>query len=729
MDIFGFFTGVLYYYTHSVLVVLLSLLLYGFRPRWCFLAACCFGFTFGAGHQWWVRDQGMPSQEVIRHAHLAGVIASIPNQTPQQTKFEFDLDTLNDQSVNARVQLGCYRDCPILHAGERWDLYAKLHTVHSLNNPGGFDYKTHLATKHIHWTGYVQQNTMRLLQRRSRFWQMITLREDLALHLAHLVPDVAALGIVQALTIGVTTNISQDAWTLFRCTGTTHLMVISGAHIGLVAGMIFKIIYFVWSRSQRLCLRYPAQRAASIVAIVSGLAYALVAGFGAPAERASVAAVFIFLRYLGQRQFGTWQAWRYALLAVLLTEPHTVLTPGFYLSFMAVAILLTMNQRIRSHGVRKSIWIQLSCMVGLLPFTLFWFSYGAVNGLIANMIAIPWVSFVIIPWAFVSLGLGQYWIWIPKLLQIAITGLLYFLHWVDGFNWMNLTLTYANPVLPIAAILGLGMYLFLPIWRLFPIAATLVLTAFYPKHPYVAEQEFQAKILDVGQGLSVLIQTHSHTLIYDTGGQNFQGSDMGKLVIIPYLQHIGLSHLNTIVISHPDLDHRGGLVSLEALFPAPELIVDDPQFYHRGTSCHTHSDWIWDGVRFHFFQMHSNATTKNNHSCILQISNQSGQILLTGDIEKSAEQALIQTYGPHLQSTILVVPHHGSNTSSSLSFLQTVTPKYAILSYGFDNRYHFPHAKVMNRYHDLHIPTIATAEHGMITLSFQKNTWKLVANS
>ncbi len=726
MDILGFFGGVLYFYTQSPLALCYCLLLLGFRPRWCLFFACCLGYGLGLGHQWWIGEQGMPQQTVITRAILSGVIANIPSHNAEATKFELDLLTLNHQPVRARIQLGCYRGCPVLHAGQHWTMRAKLHVAHNLNNPGGFDYKTYLAVKHIRWVGYVLHGSMRQLSSDLSPWRIVVMREKLAEHLAHLLPDMTSLGIAQALTIGVTTHINQEAWALFRCTGTTHLMVISGAHIGLVAGMIFKIICFIWARFPRVCLRYPAQQAASIAAILGGFGYAMLAGFGVPAERSAVAACFIFLRYLGQRQFSAWQAWRYALLIVLWTEPHAVWMPGFYLSFMAVAILLTMNQRIRSQGMRKALWIQVSCMLGLLPFTVFWFSYGAVNGLLANLVAIPWVSFVVVPLSLICLGVGQYLPWLPKILQLSIQYLLLFLHGVDSLAWINLKMAYANVILPLAGVLGLCLYLFLPVRTLLPIATTFLVVALYPNYPRVPQQSFQAHILDVGQGLAVLILTHEHALIYDTGGQMYQGSDMGKLVILPYFQHIGLRRLDKIIISHPDLDHRGGLASLQTAFPETPLIVDDPSFYHQGQSCHTYQDWTWEGVRFHFFPLRSHTESKNNRSCVLQISNQSGQLLLTGDIERVAEQELVHKYGSYLHANVLVVPHHGSKTSSSLVFLKTVAPDYAVLSYGFDNRYHFPHRQVMQRYRDLHISTLATADQGLVRIDFQKKSWEIL---
>ncbi len=727
MEILSFFGGVLYYYSRSWLALLFVISLISFRPSIRLCLAACLGGLLGVGHDGWICDHGMPQQPVIRHAILTGKIATIPKQRADKTQFDCDLQTMNTHPVQARIQLNCYRDCPSLHTGQTVTLRAKLHEVHNLNNPGGFDYKTYLAARHIHWVGSVQQGSIKVLSQPLSKWNIGVMREKLANHLAHLFSDETSLGIVQALTIGLSTHISQASWALFRCTGTTHLMVISGAHIGLVAGMIFKLICGLWSRCQWLCLRYPAQRVASIVAILLSIAYAVLAGFGAPAERATICAGLVFFRYLGQRQFSAWQSWRYALCLVLVTEPHSVLLPGFYLSFMAVAVLLAMNRRLRSQNILKAIGIQLSCMLGLLPFTWYWFSYGSVTGLFANLVAIPWVSFVMVPLAFLCLLVGQYLIWLPKILHHSIQFLLIFLQWMQGLEWMNLQRSYPSVVLPIAGVVALILWVFLPIRALISTAITLLTVAMYPNHPQIPNQTFKAQILDVGQGLAVLILTHSHALLYDSGGKNYQGSDMGKEVILPYFKYIGLNYLDKIVISHPDLDHRGGLGSIQAIFPSAELVVDNPQFYHRGVSCHHYAEWIWDGVRFKFFPINQNLGSTNNHSCVLQVANAGGQILLSGDIETAAEHVLTQNYGPQLQSTVLVIPHHGSKTSSSLEFLRVIAPDYAIFSYGFDNRYHFPHAKILKRYHALHIATAATSEQGMISLVFglRPHDWKV----
>jgi len=557
-----------------------------------------------------------------------------------------------------------------------------------------------------------------------RSFPLLLLRQRISDRLANRNQDEKTLGIIEALALGITTHIDKSLWDLFRRTGTTHLMVISGAHIGLVSGLFYGLLKWLWRMGGPICLWIPATRVASMVALLMAVTYAVLAGFAVPAQRSLLAGFFILLRNFGRHRLSVWQSWRYALLAVLLIEPHAVLFPGFYLSFIAVAILLLINQCYPFKGFRKTLVMQLGCLFGLMPLTLFWFSYGAVNGLIANLVAIPWVGFVIVPLALVTTLLG-YWFslpWLFSILQHAITYLLYYLSWVDSFAILNLTHSFNQIISPMALMVAMGLMIMLPLRPLLPVLILLILVGSCPYRDKVLVGDVQVDILDVGQGLAVVVRTKNHVLIYDTGIQFYQGTDMGKLVIIPYLNSLRIEALDSVVISHPDLDHRGGLRSLQEHYKIHELIFDDPSFYKQGNTCHHHSDWAWDGVTFHFFSLTKMQKSKNNSSCVLQISNHYGQVLLTGDIEKSAENELVATYGSQLKSRFIVVPHHGSKTSSSSAFLSRVDAKYAIVSYGFDNRYHFPHKAAMSAYQQRNTIIYNTVDCGMTSLIMGKKS-------
>ena len=381
-----------------------------------------------------------------------------------------------------------------------------------------------------------------------------------------------------------------------------------------------------------------------------------------------------------------------------------------------------MNKRVAGGKIKKTLCIQLACLFGLMPLTLYWFSYGAVNGLVANLVAIPLVGFLIVPLALINLFLLQCFDiqFLLSPIKLAIKGLLHYLSWVDSFAMINLNFSYTNLLIPLAFMLIMRVILFMPIKAIFPALATLIIAAFFPAYQRVAAGDARIDILDVGQGLAVVVQTAKHVLIYDTGMKFYQGGDMGMLAIIPYLNTLGVRKLDKIIISHPDLDHRGGLPSLEEKYPNTELIVDKVSFYHRGHSCHHYPAWIWDGVSFQFLPIGQQFRDKNNGSCVLKIENRVGRVLLTGDIEKKAEEYLVKTYAEELQADVLLIPHHGSKTSSTFDFIKEVAPKYAVISYAFDNRYHFPHPQTLETLGRLKIAAYNTADCGMATIELFK---------
>lgn len=727
MEILCFFAGTAFFYTKSVYAVLLVVVAFFLSPRVSFPCWFFAALLWGCFHQWWMAGLGMPKEvRVIPNAVLEGEIVSIPSITNSKSQFQFKLKNFNNKPAHSILLLACYNRCPLFKAGDFWRFDAKIKKPVNLGNPGGFDYVSWLKARHIHWTGYIKPHTAKLVKPR-QLSSLLSFREQLAAKLAKLLPEGKSLGVFEALTLGITNHIDKSQWDLFRRTGTTHLMVISGAHIGLVAGLGFAIMRWLWTRSAWLCLYYPAPQAASVAALLMATTYALLAGFAPPAQRSLIACFLLLLKNFLSYRFIGWQAWRYGLLAVLLFEPHDVLLPGFYLSFLAVASLLLGSQRVRVMGFKKSFVLQLVCLFGLMPLTLYWFSYGAINGLLANLVAIPLVGFLIVPASLLSLLAAQYldnaWLLMP--VHGMIEGLLYFLKWVDSLAFINLNFSFNSILSPLALMLVMLLGLFLPIRSFFPAMVLLSLTALYPGYPKVKEGEAEINILDVGQGLAVIVRTTKHTLVYDTGVKFYQGGDMAKLAIIPFLKTLGIRKLDKIIISHPDLDHRGGLASLEDSYPVDELLVNNVSYYHRGKNCHSYPSWQWDGVSFHFLGIHQRFKNKNNNSCILQIGNDKERILLTGDIERLAEDYLIKTYKQQLASQVLVVPHHGSKTSSSLPFIQQVSPQFAVISAGFDNRYHFPHEKTLRTFTQQHVKVVNTADCGMVTLRLSEKSDKV----
>ncbi|STX28418.1 DNA uptake/competence protein ComA [Legionella beliardensis] len=720
MEILCFVAGVIWFYTKSFYPLLfIGIALYLKAPKriiiWFGIAILWTSF-----HQWWLTDKYMPASRVIQQATLIGEIVSIPMTSDVKTQFNFRLSKLNGKPTNTLVSLACYNHCPAFKLGQLWQVNAKLKRPENLGNPGHFPYQESLAARHIYWTGYLKGRAQLLSV--SHKTNMTSIRERWAAKLASFLPDKTSLGIMEALTLGLTNHIDKATWDLFRRTGTTHLMVISGAHIYLVASLFYGMIYWSWRQVSVLCLYKPAMQVAGLSGVLMGLMYALLSGFAIPAQRAVIACAVLLLRPFLSRQFSGWQAWRYALLIVVIAEPHAVLLPGFYLSFLAVAVLITSSQRIAYQGVKRLIALQFACLIGLLPFTLYWFSYGAINGLLANLIAIPLVGYLIVPISLLglllSVGLGQ--LWVLPLVDWSIKGLLMILHGIDQAAFINLNFSLPNFSILLALILAIAVLFFLPLKALIPGALILLLAALFPGFPKIKPADARIDVLDVGQGLAIVISTAKHVLLYDTGMKFYQGSDMAQMAIIPYLTTRGVKKINKIIISHPDLDHRGGLPSLEEKYGQVELLVDNVTFYQRGNNCHTYPDWEWDGVYFHFLPIHLPGHTKNNSSCVLQITTSSGKALLTGDIEKPAEHYLMTHYAKQLAADVLVVAHHASKTSSTPAFIKHVAPKLALISAGFDNRYHFPHPQTIATLTKQHINILNTIDCGMITIEFNQ---------
>lgn len=720
MEILCFYAGMAFFYTKSVYCLLLLVLGLWFRPSWHKPAYFTAAFLYGALHQLWVQDKAMPLERVVAQAKIEGVIVSIPSINPGKTQFQFHVLRLNEKAVDATILLACYSACPQFKAGQHWFFRAKLKRPTNLANPGHFDFAGSLRAKHLNWTGSINPKTAQLNEASQREEKLLSLRERLA---ASLEPDLLnskALGILEALTLNVTSKIDKAQWDLFRRTGTTHLMVISGSHIALIAGFIYWLTKWLYSRFGRLPLYYPAAKLASLFSFLAALGYALLAGFEAPSQRALFACFFMLLRNFLSQKFTVWQAWRYGLFLVLIYEPHAVLQPGFYLSFIAVAILILTGIRVVGGSLKKALLIQLACLVGLMPLSLYWFSYGALNGYLANLVAIPLVGFVVVPLGLIHLLLIQMvgFSALALPIKIAMEWLLAYLAWVDSFAFINFNYSYNDLVTPLALMLAMLISFFLPLRTLFIPVVVLVIAALFPSYPNVEFGNYRVDVLDVGQGLAIVVQTAKHLLIYDTGAKFYRGGDMAKFALIPYLNWLGVSRIDKVVISHPDLDHRGGLPSLEERYPAFELLVDKPAVYRQAKNCHAYQPWVWEGVSFQFMAIASKFRSKNNRSCVLKISNQAGRVLLTGDIEKEAEAYLVSAYGKELEAEVLIVPHHGSKTSSSWAFLKEVSPRYALISSGFDNRFHFPHQEILTRLARQEIATLNTASCGMISVEF-----------
>lgn len=694
-------------------------------------------------------EAGLEGRDVL----VTGTIASLPEVKQRLTRFEFEVDHLTgggqdgaepvERRDSFRILLSWYQHPPRLQVGQRWRLQVRLKRPSGFMNPGGFDYERWLFHKGIVATGYVRaphrserQSAARntLLQAGPNGRYIDHLRERIRDAIDQALPQDAMAGMVKALAVGDRQAITQAQWQVLLRTGTNHLLAISGLHVGLIAGLAFFLMRWLWSRWGRAVLWLPAPKAAAIAAILAATCYAALAGFAVPTQRALLMVLVIMLALLGQRQCRPSHTLSLALFGVLLLDPMAVLEASFWLSFIAVAVILYgMSGRLPwQAGKLQGLWwrwgrVQWLVAIGLTPVLLFYFQRLSLVAPLANLVAVPWVSLVTVPVTLLGSLLILVWpdagTWVLHLASGSLQGLWWV---VDGLAaWPLAQWAHAAPPSWMLLPTGIGI-----VWLLAPrgfparwlgMCWLLPLGLWQP--PPLAAGEARLTLLDVGQGLSAVVQTREHALVFDTGPRFSHDFDTGEAVVVPFLRQAGIASLDLLVVSHGDNDHIGGTQSLLAQVPTHQVLssVVDQIPWAAAQDCRRGQHWQWDGVEFQMLHPGSQPfpgdARENNLSCVLRVQTRHGSALLTGDIEAAAERDLLSSGDQSLplHADILVVPHHGSRTSSSAPFIQAVAPRYALFPVGYRNRYGFPKPAIVERYLQYNVALLDTARNGAIT--------------
>ena len=649
---------------------------------------------------------------------VVGVVASLPAAGERSTRFEFDVETASGgEKLPGRILLSWYRsplheEQPALltgevHPGERWLLTVRLRRPHGQLNPHGYDYEAWLLERGIGATGYVRGRgaQRRLGYRNSALDRIEQAREAVRERFLQQLGETPAAGILAALAVGDQRAISAEEWRLFNRTGVTHLMSISGLHVTLVSGLAAWLVGFGWRRLPRAALRLPARKAAALAAIVAALGYTLLAGFAVPAQRTFYMVSVVAIALWAGRVTSPVRTLALALVAVIAADPWAPLSPGMWLSFGAVGLIFYAATGWSAPEPRLAQWarMQWGITVGLAPAALLLFGQVSLAGPLANAVAIPLISVVVTPLALLAALLPVSWI-----LDFAawlVEWQLQFLEWcaaLPGALWQQ----HVPPAWSIAAALAGALWLLAPRgvpWR--AAGATLMAPAFLLPPPSPAPGEAWVSAFDVGQGLAVLVRTTNRALLYDAGPAYGTQSDSGERVVLPALRAAGLERLDLVVLSHEDSDHIGGALSVLEAMPVAALASSLPAGHALQSlatvrrRCAAGETWEWDGVRFAFLHPQRDAAParRNDLSCVLRVSNSGGAMLLAGDIERPAESSLILNH-PQLKSEVVLVPHHGSRSSSSAPFIAAVAPRWAIVAAGYRNRFGHPSAEVLERY-------------------------------
>lgn len=666
-----------------------------------------------------------------------GVIASVPEESGRATRFDFEIERLwrgNDVLESpGRVRLSWYEEARSLAAGERWTLLLRLKRPHGFANPGGFDHEAWLFRKRIRATGYVRQSALNhRLDDGAGAYPLQRLRQRLGEGIAAALPERELRGVVVALAIGDYQYIPRGQWEVFRNTGTTHLVAISGMHVAMIAMLFFFAARWVWARAGLWPLRWPAPHAGAIAAIAGAVGYAALAGFSVPTQRALVMVSAAMIALLCRRGRALVRIFGFALFCVLFYDPLAVMDAGFWLSFGAVAIiLLGMSGRTGVPSGWAGGWwrwgrLHVLITIGLAPALLLLFQQFPLGSPLANFVAVPWVNAVV---PIVLLGaalidpmpaLGT------PLLGLAewLLALLWpWLSWISGADGLQWTQHAPSGWVLAAALFGVALALS-P--RGFPgrwLASVFLLPALLVTPPRPAPGALWFTLLDVGQGLAAVLRTHAHTLVYDTGPRYSEGLDAGEAVVLPYLRHQGLGSIDVLMVSHGDNDHAGGADAVLRGIRVGRILASDPvsgpasdwASLAKVETCVDGMSWQWDGVRFELLHPPPTSLRRNDASCVLRVEAGGTRILLPGDIEARAEAQLLRT-GRDLSADVLVAPHHGSRSSSTAGFVRAVAPRYVLYAAGYRNRWGFPHAPVVARYARGGAQAYDSGTHGAIEL-------------
>ncbi len=668
---------------------------------------------------------------------VTGVVAELPRVDLIGTRFVLSTEsaTLGGAPVALppRLSLGWYRGpdgdallsgpAEELRAGQRWRLPVRLRQPHGSFNPHGFDLELWMFERGLGASGTVRARpeTPALKLADAAGAPVERLRQTLRDALQRQVSDTATAGVLAALLIGDQAAIDRAGWELFRITGVAHLMSISGLHVTMFAWLAGGVTGWLWRCHPRLPLALPAPQAARWGGLLAAAGYALLAGWGVPAQRTvGMIAVVVLLRSAGVR----WPlpaVLLAAALAVTAADPWAMLQPGFWLSFLAVALLVASEpaQRLApavagwparaAQAVRAGLRTQAVATVGLAPLTLVFFQQISLVGFAANLVAIPLVTLLVVPLAMMGVLLPPLWSVAAFLVQ-GLTDALQALAGLPLAQWSAA----AAPIWAVACGLLAGALAVLPLpWRLRLLALPLALPLLAPHVPLPPLGQFELVAADVGQGTAVLVRTRSHLLVYDTGPAYTPESDAGGRVLLPLLRARGETRVDLLMLSHRDSDHVGGAATLLAGVPvaavSSSLADEHPMrqsLTERGLPhrpCIAGQRWQWDGVAFELLHPTPSELAlplkPNALSCVLRVQAAEGaSALLTGDIEAAQEAALLQRDAAKLRSDALLVPHHGSKTSSTGAFLDAVGSSVAVVQAGYRSRFGHPAPPVLARY-------------------------------
>ncbi len=709
---------------------LLAWCLFGARAALVVLAA---GWTLCRAD--WLLATHYPAYMAGRDVLVTGSVCDFARTDTQAARFVLDADAgMPLDGMARRIHLGWYDQAPEIRPGQRWQLLVRLRPPRGLANPGAFDFEQWLYTRQVSAVGYVRKSVLnRPLSPSSGHCLVAGPREMLARRIEAVLGSHAATGYVLGVVVGATNRLAESDWELLRRTGTTHLLAISGMNIVMVAAP-FVLAGPLLGRLLPILAGRPM--AGPVAGLVAAAAYSALSGFAIATVRALVMLGVATALATRRRRISGVDLLGSAALVMVVVDPAALVSVSFWLSFLAVAWLYVLAGRepVRDHATRRPgrwhRWIrpgvalghaQVVLGLGLAPLTLGWFQQLSLVAPLTNLLAVPVFTLAVMPLALVG-----------SVLELAVPGagalflhlaadvvglLLAFLNLAGASDlaiWRPPAAGWAELLLCAAAAVVLCWWRPLP-WRSCAVVL-LVPLVFGVRHP---PAQLTVTVMDVGQGLAVLVETPNHSLLYDAGPA-FRLRDAGESVVLPVMRHAGTSRLDLLMLSHDDLDHRGGADAVLDAFPQAPLVAPLRPAVAAVAylPCQAGLAWNWDGVWFRVISpARSGAwTSDNDGSCVLRVDAARASVLLPGDIEQSRE-AELQRRGLLQRVDLLLGPHHGSRTSSSAALVGSTQPRFVVFSAGHLNRWGFPAPEVTRRWEEAGACVLNTATSGALVFA------------
>ncbi|WMJ68621.1 DNA internalization-related competence protein ComEC/Rec2 [Stenotrophomonas sp. 24(2023)] len=701
------------------------------RGRW--LGAALFGLGWATVHAHMALQAQLPAGDPPRNVQVIGQVMDLPRHGPQHSRFLLRVircDALpalqgrrlqvswHDLSHGARG--GSAGDPSAarrtVDAGAHWQLPLRVRPPRGRINPGGIDGERQAVLAGLAGTAQVRQGLARQQQPAQG---LSAWRQRLAARIGVQVPAGQAR-FVQALALGDTRGLQAQDWDALRALGLTHLIAISGFHVGLVAGFAALLVQLPWRLWPALPRRWPRPQVAAVAAAVGGAGYALLAGAELPTLRTAAMIALVALARAGRRPLAVGQALALAAIGMVLAAPLSVLAAGFWLSFGGVLWLLWCLSGPGARGLlatlRSFLAAQGVASLALLPLTVALFGQASLWGPLVNLPVIPWWSLVVVPLALLGTGLEAVWPGLGQgVLQLAATAfdaswraLLPLARHSGSVWWLPQAPGWAVPL----ALAGV-------FWALLPrgaggalAAPLLCLPLLWPPRDRPAPGALALLVVDAGQGTAVLVRTARHALWYDLGPP---GEDPAGRLLRPVAQALGQGPPQRLLLSHADADHAGGLPSARQQWPQASVLAPPGAGVPGAEACQQGLRWRWDGVDFQVLHpLPAGPYTGNESSCVLRIQTAHGSVLLAGDIGHASERRLLQAMPDALAARVVLVPHHGSAGSSSPAFVQAVAPQLALVSAGHGNRFGHPRLPVVQRWQAAGAEVLSTADAGAI---------------